>query len=134
MADDAAKKIQKDAPGLASNLRAWGESPLPPTVLATLITAQHARPFQALPMLFPVALMGATYMNLNDAKVDAAGFSAAWAGLYALLASRRKQGIRNKFGPRGILRGGTIIFSLAQVAAGGWVYGTGRGLGFFGGK
>ena len=77
--------------------------------------------------------MGSTYMNLNDAKIDAAGFSAAWSGLYALLASRRKQNFRSKWGPRGIIRGTTIVGCLAQVAAGGWVYSTGRGFGVLGG-
>jgi hypothetical protein len=67
------------------------ENPLPPTLLATLITAQHMRPFQPLPMIFPPILLFSSYLNINSYKIDAAGITAAWSGLYLLLASRRKQ-------------------------------------------
>ena len=67
------------------------ENPLPPTLLATLITAQHMRPFQPLPMIFPPILLFSSYLNINSYKIDAAGVTAAWSGLYLLLASRRKQ-------------------------------------------
>lgn len=67
------------------------ENSVPPTLLATLITAQHARPFQPLPMLFPPILLFSSYLNLSDYKSDAAGITAAWSGLYALLAMRRSQ-------------------------------------------
>ena len=67
------------------------ENSVPPTLLATLITAQHARPFQPLPMLFPPILLFSSYLNLSDYKTDAAGITAAWSGLYALLAIRRSQ-------------------------------------------
>lgn len=67
------------------------ENSVPPTLLATLITAQHARPFQPLPMLFPPILLLSSYLNLSNYKTDAAGLTAAWSGLYALLAMRRRQ-------------------------------------------
>jgi TRAP-type C4-dicarboxylate transport system permease large subunit len=67
------------------------ENSVPPTLLATLITAQHARPFQAMPMLFPPVLIFSSYLNLSGYKTDAAGITAAWSGLYALLAVRRSQ-------------------------------------------
>lgn len=67
------------------------ENSVPPTLLATLITAQHARPFQPLPMLFPPVLLFSSYLNLSNFKTDAAGMTAAWSGLYAILAMRRNQ-------------------------------------------
>jgi hypothetical protein len=67
------------------------ESSFPPTLLATLVTAQHLKPFQPLPMLFPPVLLLSSYLNINGFKTDAAGISAAWSGLYLLLAMRRKQ-------------------------------------------
>lgn len=67
------------------------EHSVPPTLLATLITAQHARPFQALPLAFAPVLLFSSYLNLGGYKTDAAGTTAAWSGLYALLAMRRKQ-------------------------------------------
>jgi hypothetical protein len=63
---------------------------VPPTLLATLITAQHFRPFQGLPMMFPPVLLFSSYLNLSGYKKDSAGITAAWSGLYALLAMRRK--------------------------------------------
>lgn len=67
------------------------ENSVPPTLLATLITAQHIRPFQPLPMMFPPVLLFSSYLNLSDFKTDSAGITAAWSGLYGLLAMRRKQ-------------------------------------------
>jgi uncharacterized protein (TIGR03382 family) len=64
---------------------------VPPTLLATLITAQHFRPFQPLPMIFPPVLLFSSYLNLSGYEVDAAGITAAWSGLYGLLALRRRQ-------------------------------------------
>lgn len=76
----------------AKSIRSYlTENSVPPTLLATLITAQHARPFQPLPMLFPPVLLFSSYLNLSDYKTDAAGVTAAWSGLYALLAMRRSQ-------------------------------------------
>ncbi|KAI9777803.1 MAG: hypothetical protein M1835_005130 [Candelina submexicana] len=104
----------------------WGESPLPPTVLATLITAQHARPFQALPMLFPPVLLASTYLNLNDYVVDSAGINAAWSTLYLILARRRKQPFTEKWGIRGIVRGATMGMCVANLVGGGLTYAFGR--------
>lgn len=63
-------------------------------------------------------------MNLNGAKAEAAGTSAAWSALYVLLAGRRRQGFRSRFGVRGAVRGATLLGCAAQAVAGGWVYAT----------
>jgi hypothetical protein len=109
------------------------ESPLPPTVLATLITALHARPFQPLPMLFPPVLLFSTYLNLADYNVDSAGLTAAWSGLYLLLARRRKVvgasfagRLGNKFGARGIIRGAAMAFAGANLVGCGTTYAFGK--------
>ncbi|KAH8701475.1 hypothetical protein GQ44DRAFT_693281 [Phaeosphaeriaceae sp. PMI808] len=109
MASDTAK------PSMLQSLRNWGENSVPPTLLATFITAQHARPFQPLPMLFPPLLLFSSYLNLCDYKTDAAGITAAWSGLYALLAVRRKQGLKNKFTVRGAVRGASLGLCAANV-------------------
>ncbi|PGH36297.1 hypothetical protein GX50_00802 [[Emmonsia] crescens] len=106
--------------------RAWGENPFPPTLLATLIAAQHMRPFQPLPMLFPPALLFTTYLNLLDYKVDAAGVSAAWSGLYLLLAAKRKRPFMQKWGARGIVRGAAMGLGFANMVSGGLVYMLGK--------
>lgn len=67
------------------------ESSFPPMLLATLVSAQHLKPLQPLPMIFPPVLLVSSYLNINGYKADAAGISAAWSGLYFLLALRRKQ-------------------------------------------
>ncbi|PGH27506.1 hypothetical protein AJ80_00747 [Polytolypa hystricis UAMH7299] len=112
-------------PSLIDYARAWGESPFPPTLLATLIAAQHMRPFQPLPMIFPPALLFTTYVSLLDYKVDAAGISAAWSGLYLLLAARRKQTLRNKWSLRGVVRGSAMGLGFVNLVGGGLVYGFG---------
>jgi hypothetical protein len=94
--------------------------------LATLITALHVRPFQALPMSFTPVLVFASYLNVAGFTIDSAGLTAAWSGLYALLALRRRQPtLRGKFSARGAVRGGAIGLGLANCAAGGWVWATG---------
>ncbi|KAF2100530.1 hypothetical protein NA57DRAFT_74136 [Rhizodiscina lignyota] len=107
-------------------VKAWGENPLPATVLATLITAQHMRPFRLLPMLFPPVLLFSSYMNIAGYKVDSAGTTAAWSAIYWLLAGRRKQGIYSKFGTRGLIRGATLGLCAANVVGGGWAWMMGR--------
>lgn len=102
------------------------ENPLPPTLLATLITAQHMRPFQALPMLFPPILLFSSYMNVQGLKKDAAGLASAWSMAYFVLARRRKQPLGKKFGTRGIVRGTTMALCVANAVAGGWAYWRGR--------
>lgn len=74
-------------------------------------------------MLFPPALLFTSYVNLQDHKVDAAGISAAWSGIYLLLAGRRKQQkIMNKFGARGMVRGAAMGVGFANMVGGGLVY------------
>lgn len=80
------------------------------------------RPFQFLPMTFVPVLLFTSYTNLNGYKKDSAGISAAWSGLYLLLASRRKQGFMKKWGARGIVRGTTMGLCLVNMVAGGLTY------------
>lgn len=101
------------------------ESSFPPTLLATLITPLHARPFQPLPMLFPPLLLFTTYLNLNGYVNDAAGASAAWSGIYLLLANRRKQAFTTKFGARGLVRGAAMGVAAVNLIGGGLVYAMG---------
>jgi len=127
MTSENLETVEKEAKASAiSYARAWGESPVPPSVLATLIAAQHLRPPQFLPLLFPPALLFSSYLNIYDYKIDAAGTSAAWSGLYILLARRRKPPFMQKFSPRGIVRGSTMGLCVAQVLAGGFVYAIGK--------
>lgn len=65
--------------------------------------------------------------------MDSAGLTAAWSGLYLLLARRRKVAganfgshIGNKFGARGLTRGAAIMLAGANVAGGGITYAFGR--------
>ena len=102
------------------------ESSVPPTALATLITAQALRPPQFLPLIFPPLLLFSTYLNISDYKVEAAGTNAAWSGLYLLLARRRKQPLARKFGTRGLIRGATLGMCAANLVCGGWVYAVGK--------
>lgn len=98
------------------------ESSLPPVSLAAFIFAQHARPFQAMPMLFPPLLVFSTYLNLQGYTVDSAGTTAGISGLYLVLASRRRHAFMKRFGARGIIRGASMGFCLANVIGGGLVY------------
>ncbi|KAJ4294550.1 hypothetical protein N0V90_008241 [Kalmusia sp. IMI 367209] len=112
--------------GALQSLRNWGENSVPPTLLATLVTAQHARPFQRLPMLFPPVLLFSSYLNLSGYKTDAAGITAAWSGLYALLAMRRNHQLKQKFTARGIVRGASLGLCAVNVAGCGLAYIFGR--------
>lgn len=79
-------------------------------------------------MLFPPVLLFTSYLNLQGFKTDAAGLSAAWSGLYLLLASRRKQKtFSSKFGVRGVVRGATLALCAVNLAAGGAAYVWGSG-------
>ncbi|CAI7628318.1 unnamed protein product [Penicillium pancosmium] len=118
--------IEEAKQSLVQRFRAWGENSFPPTVLASLIFAQHARPYQFFPMLFPPVLLFTSYANLSGFKTESAGISAAWSGLYLLLASRRKQPITKKFGTRGIVRGATMGLCLVNMIAGGLAYTLGK--------
>lgn len=73
-------------------------------------------------MLFPPVLLFTSYLNLNGYTKDAAGLSAAWSGVYMLLASRRKHRVVQKFGARGLIRGATFAVAGANLIAGGVSY------------
>lgn len=123
------------------------DNSVPPTLLATLIAGQHARPLHVLPMCFAPLLLFSSYTNLAGYKKDAAGMSTAWSGLYMLLALRRKQ-VRgrvcpaemlepilthnshqkfvSKFSVPGVLRGITLGVCVMNVVGGGASYVLGR--------
>ncbi|KAI1471011.1 uncharacterized protein F4812DRAFT_412375 [Daldinia caldariorum] len=110
-----------------SRVEAWGNSPLAPVGLATLITALHARPLQVRPMLFVPILFFSSYANLQGFKIDSAGITAAASGTYALLAMRRKpDAFMNRFSVRGFVRGSAVAIGIANAIAAGWVYATGN--------
>jgi len=128
--DKAVQDAKRSAISYATD---WGKSSLPPTLLATVVTALHARPFQPLPMIFPPVLLLSTYLNLNGYAVDAAGITAAWSGLYLLLARRRKVAGANfsakmgsKFGARGLTRGAAMVLAGVNVVGGGITYAFGK--------
>ncbi|KAF2184278.1 hypothetical protein K469DRAFT_666667 [Zopfia rhizophila CBS 207.26] len=108
--------------GILRSLRNWGELSVPPTLLATLITAQHMRPFQPLPMIFPPILLFSSYLNLSGYRTDAAGITGAWSGLYALLAARRKHKLTQKVTVRGVVRGVSLGLCAVNVAGCGLAY------------
>ncbi|KAK4141174.1 uncharacterized protein C8A04DRAFT_31272 [Dichotomopilus funicola] len=126
---------EKSPVSLTYQLRAWGTSAIPPMTLTTLIIAQHARPFQPLPMLITPLLTFSSYLTLAGFPTDGAGMTAAWSGIYTLLASRRRhQGgrllglstIRDKFfSVRGLVRGSAMALGAANTVAGLYVYLTG---------
>nr|POE94300.1 hypothetical protein CFP56_16540 [Quercus suber] len=116
---DAASKAEKGAMQYAY---AWGANPLPPAITATLIAAQHLRPFQTLPMLFPPILLFSSYLNVNGYKKDSAGVTSAWSAAYMVLAMRRKQAFRAKFNTRGVVRGLTLGLCAVNAAGGGLAY------------
>ena len=94
-------------------------SSMPPAGLATLITAVHFRPFQVFPMLFTPVLLFSTYMNLAGYAIDSAGVTAAWSGLYMLLALRRRQpSVFQKFTARGAVRGAAVGLGAMNCAGG----------------
>ncbi|KAK6431801.1 hypothetical protein LTR95_012034 [Oleoguttula sp. CCFEE 5521] len=117
---------EKAKQGALQYAKAWGENPLPATLLATLISAQHLRPFQTLPMLFPPILLFSSYLNVNGYKTDAAGLTSAWSAAYLVLARRRKQAFGSKFGVRGVTRGATLGLCLANLLGGGVAYAFGE--------
>lgn len=120
--EEPQKMKEKTQKTTMETAKMWGESPLPPSILATLAFAQHARPFQAIPMIFPPLLLFSTYLNLQGYKVDSAGSTAAISGLYLVLAGRRRNPFISKFSTRGIIRGATMGLCLANVVGGGLAY------------
>jgi hypothetical protein len=84
-------------------------------------------------MLFPPVLIFSTYLNLQNFKIDSAGLTAAWSGLYLLMARRRKVGgastgvrLGNRFGARGLTRGAAMGMAGINVVGCGITYGLGR--------
>jgi hypothetical protein len=73
-------------------------------------------------MLFAPALIFSSFISLHEYKTDGGGLLAATSGTYLLLASRRKQRLKSKFSPRGILRGTTMAYCAVNVVAGGLAY------------
>ncbi|KAM7219762.1 hypothetical protein V8F06_004796 [Rhypophila decipiens] len=113
--------------GILSSLKSWASNPLPPMGLATLITSLHYRPFQALPMTLTPLLVLSSYLSVAGFKIDSAGMTAAFSGMYVLLASRRRPaaGLRGKFSARGAVRGAAMGLGSFNCVAGGYTYATG---------
>ncbi|KAK4133200.1 hypothetical protein BT67DRAFT_463150 [Trichocladium antarcticum] len=118
--------IEPPPQGLRSTLTAWGTSSIPPMSLLTLLLAQHLRPPQALPLLLAPLLAFSSYLTLAGFKTDGAGMTAAWSGMYVLLAARRRPAsLRSRFSLRGGVRGTAMGLGVANTVAGLYVYGTG---------
>ncbi|KAI9887628.1 MAG: hypothetical protein M1823_000612 [Watsoniomyces obsoletus] len=113
---------EETSASILGTARKWGESSVPPILLATLIAGQNLRPPRFIPLLFPPAFLFSTYLNINGYVADSAGVTAAWSGIYLLMARRRKQALMSKWGLKGILRGATMGTCLANVVGGGLVY------------
>ena len=64
---------------------------MPAMGMATLIAALHTRPVQPLPLFFAPALMFSSYVNVAGYAIDSAGMTAAWSGMYVLLALRGRR-------------------------------------------
>ncbi|KAK4166246.1 hypothetical protein QBC43DRAFT_368569 [Cladorrhinum sp. PSN259] len=112
---------------IGDQLKAWATSSIPSMTLTTLIIALHARPFQPLPLLFSPLLTFSSYLTLAGFKIDGAGMTAAWSGIYFLLAARRRPGsIRNKLSLRGGVRATAMGLAGANTIAGGYAYATGN--------
>lgn len=77
-------------------------------------------------MLFPPVLLFTSYLNLQGYKTDAAGISAAWSGLYLLLASRRRQKLAAKASVRGVVRGATLALCAVNLVGGGVAFAFGK--------
>jgi hypothetical protein len=73
-------------------------------------------------MLFPPILLFSSYLNVQGYKKDSAGLTSAWSAAYLVLARRRKQELRQRYGVRGMVRGATLGLCAVNVLAGGWVY------------
>lgn len=95
-------------------------------LLTSLITALHLRPLQPLPMLFPPLLVFSSYLTLAGFKIDGAGMTAAWSGMYVLLAARRRPAsLRSRFSLGGVVRATAMGLGAANTVSGGYVYATG---------
>lgn len=74
-------------------------------------------------MLFTPVLLFSSYMNLAGYAIDSAGVTAAWSGMYVLLALRRRPAsLRTKFSARGAVRAAAMGLGSANCVAGGIAY------------
>ncbi|KFH48532.1 hypothetical protein ACRE_006190 [Hapsidospora chrysogenum ATCC 11550] len=120
------KGAEEKGKSVVGRLQDWGSSAIPPSLLATLVIALHSRPRQPLPLLlFTPPLFLSTYLSLAGFPTAAGGISAAWSGLYSLLALRRRQGLGAKMSVRGAVRGVAVGVGIVNCVAGGLVYARG---------
>ena len=78
-------------------------------------------------MVFSPLLFFSSYLNVAGFTVDSAGMTAAWSGLYVLLAARRRPvSLRKKFSARGAVRGFAMGLGTMNAVAGGYAYATGN--------
>ncbi|KAK4204699.1 hypothetical protein QBC40DRAFT_336633 [Triangularia verruculosa] len=123
-----ASKDASDKVTFMDTVRAWGTSSIPPMTLSSLILSLHLRPLQPLPFLFSPLLAFSSYLTLAGFKIDGAGMTSAWSGIYVLLASRRSSpgGFRSKFmSLRGGVRGVAMGLGILNTVCGAYVYATG---------
>ncbi|KAJ5501434.1 hypothetical protein N7453_006251 [Penicillium expansum] len=118
MADDSSVEETKQT--VIQRFRAWGENSFPPTLLASMIAAQHMRPFQFFPMIFPPVLIFSSYANLQGFKTDTAGISAAFSGLPPTTA------VHEEVWCWGVVRGATLGLALVNMVGGGLAYTLGK--------
>ncbi|TGO57656.1 hypothetical protein BCON_0063g00130 [Botryotinia convoluta] len=130
---DQDKAVENAKKTTISYAQDWGRSPLPPVLLATFTTALHARPLQPLPLAFTPVFLFSTYLNLSGYAIDSAGLTAAWSGLYLIMANRRKASGKNmyarigsKFGARGMVRGAAMGVAGLNLVGGGITYAFGK--------
>jgi len=77
-------------------------------------------------MLFPPVFLFSSYLNVNGYGVDSAGITAAWSAAYLVVARRRRQPLRSRFGARGLVRGATLGFCAANILGCGIAYAFGK--------
>jgi hypothetical protein len=77
-------------------------------------------------LLFTNVFLATSFLSLHGYKRDSGGILAAASGTYALMAMRQKLVGRDRWGPRGWLRGITVGMCLVNVAAGGLAYALGK--------
>ncbi|KAH6851079.1 hypothetical protein B0I37DRAFT_373149 [Chaetomium sp. MPI-CAGE-AT-0009] len=69
---------------------------------------------------------GSNYLTLAGFKTDGAGMTAAWSGVYTLLAARRRPAsLRSRFSARGMVRGSAMALGAANTGAGFYTYAMG---------
>lgn len=77
-------------------------------------------------VVFTPILLLSSYLNIGGFKIDSAGITAAWSGLYVLLAARRRPAsLRQRFTARGAVRGIAMGLGGLNAVAGGYAYATG---------